>query len=271
MAEANEAQRRHWNSDVRLTRWRSREPMTTTVVATLTGHAGVEAGQRVLDVGCGGGRTTIAVAIRTGPDGAVTGADISAPMLDLARRRAAAEGLGNTHFVQADVQTATLDGAPFDAAISQFGVMFFEETMTAFANIRAHLRPGGRLTFACWQAEERNPWYTGGMLQPFCPPVPAPAPGKNAVGPFTLADPDYTTGVLAAAGWSAIEWTPAEHTATVDRDALLDSEDYLRYLQVPEDQVPQARAACERQLAPLERGDGRYDAPLAFQIFTARA
>jgi len=268
--EANEAQRRQWNDEVRLSAWRHREPMTAAVTATLLEHVALKDGETVLDIGTGGGRTAIAAARQVGPDGAAVGADISGPLVDLARQRASDDSVSNVRFIMADVQTATIEGAPFDVAMSQFGVMFFDETITAFKNIRAHVRPGGRLTFVCWQSLADNPWFAGTAIQPFCPPVPPPGPGKNATGPFTLADPEYTGGLLEAAGWSGIEHTSHRQTATLAPDVLVDDIDYLRFLGVTDGQLAEARAAFEEHLAPLLRNDGRYDAPLAFQVFTAR-
>jgi len=267
---ANEAQHRHWNDAVRVSAWRRREPMTAAVTATLLERVALERGERALDVGTGGGRSAVAAARQVGPDGEVIGADISEPLLALARQRAAGEGLANARFVVADAQTATLDETSFDAAMSQFGVMFFDECVTAFANIRAHTRPGGRLAFVCWQGLADNPWFTGALLQSFCPPAPPPTPGKNTIGPFTLADPEHTTGLLAAAGWSAVERYPYRQTAPVAPEVLLDDDAYLGYLGVPDDRLVEARSVCEDHLAPLLRSDGRYDAPLAFQVFTAR-
>lgn len=267
----NEAQRRHWNDAARLSAWRRREPLTATVTDTLMQHAAIRAGEAVLDVGCGGGRTTIAAARRAGPVGSAFGADISAPLLALARERAAAASVTNAHFTIADVQQATIEGGPFSVAISQFGVMFFDDAVAAFARIRAQLRPGGRLAFVCWQAMADNPWFTGSSIQPFCPPATAPASAKNATGPFALADPEHTTGILTAAGWSQVGRTPYRRTESVGPDVLDDSEAYLGYLGVAADRIAEARAASHRHLAPLLRADGQYDAPLAFQVFTARA
>jgi SAM-dependent methyltransferase len=267
---ANEAQRKQWNDNVRLSAWRHREPMTAAVTSALLEHVALEDGERVLDVGTGGGRSAIAAARQVGPDGDAVGADISEPLVALARRRAAADGVANARFVVADVQTAAVDGGPFDAAMSQFGVMFFDESVTAFANVRAHVRSGGRLAFACWQTVADNPWFVGGAIQPFCPPALRPGPGKNATGPFTLADPGYTAGVLAAAGWSGIECTPYRQTLTVEPEVLVDDDAYLRFLGVADHSLTEARAVYERNLTPLRRDDGRYDAPLAFQVFTAR-
>jgi SAM-dependent methyltransferase len=266
----NEAQQRHWNDAARLSAWRRREPLTATVTDTLMEHAAVQSGESVLDVGCGGGRTTIAAARLAGPAGRALGADISAPLVALARERAAAASVSNARFAIADVQQTALDGGPFSLAISQFGVMFFDDAVAAFARIRAQLQPGGRLAFACWQAMADNPWFTGPSVQAFCPPAPAPA-GKNATGPFALADPEYTAGVLAAAGWSQLGRTPYRRVATVGPDVLDDTDAYLSYLGVAADRISEAKAASQRQLAPLLRDDGHYDAPLAFQVFTAQA
>jgi len=267
----NEAQLRQWNDEVRITAWLRREPLTAAVTATLLAHAQLASGERVLDVGCGGGRTTIAAARQIAPEGEALGADISGPLARLARERAGSAGVTNARFTVADMQTARLDGGPFDVAVSQFGVMFFDESVTALANIRAHLRPGGRLAFVCWQAVDDNPWFPDSAIRPFVPPVPAPGPGKNATGPFTLADPQYTTGVLAAAGWTAIDRTPYYQNVIVEREVIAYGDDYLRFLGVGEDRLAEAHAAGERHLASLQRPDGRYDAPLAFQVFTARS
>ena len=125
--------------------------MTAGVTAMLLEHAGLETGEKVFDVGSGSGRSAIAAARQVGPQGEAVGADISEPLVALARQRAGPEKVTNARFVVADVQTAVVEGGPFDAAISQFGVMFFDESVTAFGNVRAHVREGGRLAFVCWQ------------------------------------------------------------------------------------------------------------------------
>ena len=121
-------------------------------------------GQRVVDLGCGSGRTTLELAARVGPGGEAVGVDISAGMLARARERAARSGTGNVEFVYADVQVHELGEALFDAAYSRFGVMFFADPVAAFANIRKALRPGAVLSFVCWQSVFDNEW----MLHPGC-------------------------------------------------------------------------------------------------------
>jgi SAM-dependent methyltransferase len=231
-------------------------------------HLELEPGERVLDIGSGAGITTLAASALVGDNGEVLGADISAPLVAFSTQRAADEGALNIHFVVADVQEEQLPGAPFDVAMSQFGVMFFESPRKAFGNIRAHLREGGRLGFVCWQVAENNKWHLSRALGPFLPTAPPPAPGTSATGPFSLGNPDHTKGILDDAGFRDVVHIPLELIADVGPDAIVD-EDQLIFLGVSEDQLPAAREAVAAHLAQFERADGRYDAPLAVQIFLA--
>ncbi len=268
--ESNEVERRRWNDDFWASVWPKREALTSEVTGLLLTALSPRDGERVLDVGSGGGATTIAAGRLVGAAGAVAGADISAPLVALARRRAADAGAANVSFQVADVQHDTVAGAPFDAVLSQFGVMFFDEPVTAFANIRRHLRPGGRLAFACWRAIERNPWFIGPALAAFAPAPAPPAPGKSPTGPFSLADPDRVAAILGQAGWTAVDDAPHDLIAHVDRDAIVD-DGQLRFLGVPDESFDDARRAVDAHLDRLRSGDGRIDAPLAIQIVTATA
>lgn len=166
-------------------------------------RAGVSTGERVLDVGCGCGQTTLELAERVGSEGLVVGLDVSEPMLAVARRRAGKSSLKNVRFVQADAQVASLDEA-FDLVFSRFGVMFFEDPVAGFANLKKALAPGGRVSFVCWQPLPNNPW----MLVPVSaaakhlPMGPPPEPG--APGPFSFADPDRVEGILREAGFGDV-------------------------------------------------------------------
>lgn len=167
-------------------------------------------GERIVDVGCGCGQTSLALADRVGPAGAVTGVDISHPMLEEARRRARAAGVGQAEFVEADAQTYAFAPASFDAAFSRFGVMFFADPPAAFANIRKALKPGGRLAFVCWRPLAENAWMLVPMtaaLRHLPPPAP-PQPG--APGPFAFADPERVRGILAKAGFADVAVEPLE-------------------------------------------------------------
>ena len=166
------------------------------------------AGERVLDVGCGNGATTLAAAARVGApngdgDGEATGFDISAAMLEVARSRAAAQGAGNARFVVGDAQTDPL-GGPYDVVISRFGIMFFADPVAAFANIRSALVPGGRAAFLCWRSMFDNEWVmvpTGAALEH----VPAPEPPPpDAPGPFRFGAEGSLAAALTAAGFADV-------------------------------------------------------------------
>lgn len=166
-------------------------------------------GEHVLDVGCGNGAVSLAVARQIGADGSVLGLDLSGPMLATARQRAADAGLTHTRFEQADAQVHPLAEAFFDGVTSRFGVMFFNDPVAAFANLARATRPGGRLAFACWQDLPANEWLmvpAGAALQH----VPFPDLGQpGAPGPFSFADPARVHEVLEAAGWAGVELADA--------------------------------------------------------------
>jgi SAM-dependent methyltransferase len=160
----------------------------------------------VLDVGCGTGATTVALARRLGEGGSCLGVDISEPMLAAARDRAEREGL-SIEFVVADVEEHPFAPESIDAIVSRFGVMFFADPVAAFANLARAARPGGRLRFVCWRDPAENPFMTAperaaADLLPEVQPRVA-----NAPGPFGLADPDRTRDILEKAGWDRVELT----------------------------------------------------------------
>jgi SAM-dependent methyltransferase len=264
----NEAERQRWNDARWAALWPKRERLTDAVTAYVLAAAALGPGERVLDVGSGGGKTAIAAAQAVGAGGAVVGADISVPLCALAAGRAAEAGVANVTFCTVDVQTDAVPGGPFDAAISQFGVMFFEEPVTGFANIRAHLVPGGRLAFACWQSPEQNPWLFASAIAAFVPPPPPPEPGKSPTGPFALADPERTTGILRAAGFVEIRRTPHEITVEAPRDSVVD-DDQLEFMGVPEDQLAAAQAALDAHMRQFVVTPEVSRFPLAFQVFEA--
>ena len=163
-------------------------------------------GERVLDIGCGAGGTSLQLAQAIAPGGDVTGVDISRPLLEVARQRAS--GIARLSFVEADAQTYPFETAGFDAVFSRFGVMFFADPVAAFANIRRALKPGGRLAFVCWRAPAENPIMTLPMAAALAhlPPPAPPEPG--APGPFAFADPERVRTLLGAAGFADIALTP---------------------------------------------------------------
>ncbi|MGO9559999.1 MAG: class I SAM-dependent methyltransferase, partial [Acidimicrobiales bacterium] len=147
-------------------------------------------GEQVLDVGCGNGAVSLEAARTVGRDGQVTGLDLSAPMLEVARRRAKEQGI-DVSFVQGDAQTASFDH-PFDVVLSRFGVMFFDGPQAAFANLAKATRPGGRLCFVCWQELFANEWIAVPAMAMVAHVGIPELPEPGAPGPFALADAGRT-------------------------------------------------------------------------------
>lgn len=165
-------------------------------------------GERILDIGCGCGETSLQLAERVAPGGHVIGLDISKPMLAVARRRAAPAGGVVVDFVEADAQTYAFAPPLFDGAFSRFGVMFFNDPTAAFSNLNRALKPGGRLAFVCWRAYAENDWMAApsaaadGLLDP------APPTDPLAPGPFTFADPERILAILRDAGFGQVSIQP---------------------------------------------------------------
>jgi SAM-dependent methyltransferase len=182
---------------------------------------GLRPGQRVADLGCGSGRTTLELASRVGPRGEVVGVDISAEMLARGRERAARAGAGNIEFVHADIQVHDLGEARFDAAYSRFGVMFFADPVAAFANVCRALRPGRVLSFVCWQSVFDNEWMLipGTAVASVIGSLP-PMPGPGEPGPFSLADPGQVRTVLEAAGFGSVAVAPHADQVTISEDRI---------------------------------------------------
>jgi len=168
----------------------------------LLGHARPCVGERVLDVGCGGGITSAAFAKAVGPAGEVLGLDVSAVILAVARERFA--GISNLSFVLGDAEKTRLNPAIFDLVSSRFGVMFFANPVAAFTNLRGALTVGGRLAFICWRSLNENPWM-GACVNAAFSVLPRPEPpDPNAPGPFALADSGRLRDILASSGYGSI-------------------------------------------------------------------
>ncbi|MEK7266203.1 MAG: methyltransferase domain-containing protein [Pseudomonadota bacterium] len=184
------------------------EGMIWPLSAAIVEAAAVKPGEAVLDVGCGGGATTMALAKSAAPTGTATGLDISQALAGETLRRCSTAGVSNVSVIVADATKAPLQSAAYDLVFSSFGVMFFDDPVAAFKNLRRALKPGGRLAFACWMSPKENPWnslVTGVLAKHIVLPKPDP----RAPGPFAFADPDYPREILNSAGFSNIafnEW-----------------------------------------------------------------
>ena len=184
--------------------WVARQEHTGKTLApvseALLALAAPRAGERVLDVGCGCGASTLELARAVGPAGRVAALDISAPMLAEGKTRAEATGIANVDWQQADAATAALDG--FDLLVSNFGVMFFGDPVAAFAHMRSAASPGARMAFVCWRPLSENPWIEVPMHAVSRHLPPRPKPDAQAPGMFAFADPKRLFQVLTAAGWA---------------------------------------------------------------------
>ncbi|WP_307129785.1 class I SAM-dependent methyltransferase [Streptomyces aurantiacus] len=200
------------------------------VDAVVTEHA-----QHVLDVGCGTGATTLAVARRLGtqgsgaqglgaqgPDtqGRSVGVDLSEPMVTAARVRAEQEG-SRASFVLADAQDHAFEPATFDMVISRFGVMFFKDSVKAFANLRRAAREDAALRFIAWRGPAENPFMTTAerAAAPFMPEMPARRPDEP--GQFAFADADRVRRVLEESGWAGIDIRPVDVTCALPERELV--------------------------------------------------
>nr|WP_298098202.1 class I SAM-dependent methyltransferase [uncultured Shinella sp.] len=217
--------------------------------------ASVGTADRVLDIGCGAGQTTREAA-RAAMQGAVVGVDVSLEMLDVARRRSAAEGLRNVVFEEGDAQRHAFPAGGFDLCISRFGVMFFADPALAFANIGRAMRPGARLVWMVWQDRRRNEW-SGAIQQALTPGV---TPPTAAAAPFSLGDPSIASGLLNMAGFTSIDFTevrePVFYGANVDAAfaalirLYLDKDALMRSNEKPDRSMQRLRDLLEAHMTP---------------------
>ena len=265
-AAPNAAQFEHWNSD-EARRWVTDQDRYDRMLApfaeALFAAAPLTTRSRVLDIGCGTGITTCEAA-RTASGGTARGLDISYAMVEGARTRAVEAGLTNVTFDVGDAQTESFAG-DVDVVISRFGVMFFDDPIRAFANIRTALAPTGRIAFVCWQELLVNPWMA----------VPAAAmarhvelPGvgsAHAPGPFAFGDREYVLEILDAAGFTDVAVDPMTTSVLLGGGGSLD--DAVKFLRstgiaralfadVPPATVERAVAEIATAIEPYVTADG---------------
>ena len=193
-------------------RWAERgdapEAIFAPIAELLFAQARIAPGERVIDVGCGGGATTLAIAAQVGAAGGVVGVDVSALMIARARERAGATTAAT--YLLADAGSHDFAPGWANLLFSRFGVMFFADPVVGFANLRKGLAHGGRVVFACWREARLNPWQMI-ALKAACKHVPRlPEVGPEAPGPFSFADEARVRRILAAAGFEQIALTPVD-------------------------------------------------------------
>ena len=213
---ASPTQTELWNGRAGET-WVAKQALLDGLFEPIAGYLGdaVEAAgaSRLLDVGCGTGATTL------GSAGSALGVDLSAPMIARARERAAAEAVP-ARFAVEDAETHDFAAGAFDVAISRFGVMFFADSVRAFANIRRAMVRSGRLHAIAWRSAEENPFMTAAerAARPLLPAMPPR--DRNAPGQFAFADSERVLGILWDAGWSDSAVAPMDFACSFPKEAL---------------------------------------------------
>ncbi len=198
---ANETQRQIWST---AGDWSKTEPISDYGTPLLMEALKLQSGERVLDVGCGGAKATVVAARAVGPSGHATGVDIAQGMIDLAKKRQDESKLDNIEIAVCDVQIDTFPSGPFDAALSQFGIMFFDDPIAALQNIRRQMNPRGRVAFTVWRDQQMShcPGPIIAKYQMFEDDTSARA--------GSWADPTFATDVLTTAGFKDVRLV--EHT-----------------------------------------------------------
>ena len=209
----NQAQAEMWNQDGGRT-WADLhatldmvfQPLATVLVDEVLATGG----ERVLDVGCGAGGATLAVARALRPNGQRTGIDISAPLIATANARATAEGAGDVTFIRGDAQTYAFNAGRFDTIISRLGVMFFDNPGAAFAGLRRATQPEARLALIAWRAPDQNSFMVAAERAAASIVKDFPVRNDDGPGQFAFASASRVEGILQAGGWTSIDIRPVD-------------------------------------------------------------
>jgi SAM-dependent methyltransferase len=281
---SNAEQIAYWNGEAGQ-RWAAfdatMERLLRPISEALMTHAAVGASRSALDIGCGGGSQTLLLARQLGTGSRILGVDISQPLLAVARQKVAGPSGDRAaiDFLHADAATHDFAGCSFDLLFSRFGVMFFDDPVAAFGNLRSALQTGGRLAFTCWQPPGENAWTALPLraAQRHLPPLEPQDP--HAPGPFAFADPARVRDILQRSGFAGIEVTPLRLTLRFGEAPTL-AESVRQLVQIgpiarllaEQDAatLAQVLAAVEEDVAP-HYADGALNLAGAIWMVTARA
>jgi ubiquinone/menaquinone biosynthesis C-methylase UbiE len=276
--EANADQAAYWNGAAGR-RWIGRQETLDLVLQPiqdiLLARAAITPGERIVDIGCGCGTSTIALARQTGHAGHVMGLDISEPMLARARERAPADL--SLEFIIGDATIYPFRPGSADLLFSRFGVMFFADPMLSFANMRTALRQEGRLIFASWREPRLNPWMLLPLQEAYRHVPRLPEVGPEDPGPFSFAREERVRRILSQAGYTPIGLDAVDLTLdlAVGRGlesavaGALDIGPVGRALEGhPPEAVAKVRDAIRSALASCQKGDS---VPLGASVWIATA
>ncbi|MEE2997199.1 MAG: class I SAM-dependent methyltransferase [Pseudomonadota bacterium] len=256
MNDENIGQIEFWNSDHGIAWARYADTvdiMFSAITDAMLDAAEIGVGDRVLDLGCGNGGTTLAVSERVTPIGTVTAIDVSGPMIDRAQERADAAGLVNVTFVLGDAAIYPFSNGSFDKMISRLGAMFFDDPVAVFARLGQALDTGGRVALGVWRSPRENLW----AMEPIAAAKPflemPPRPGPEDPGPFSFANPDRVHRVLSESGWRDINLTPLDIQIPLGRT----TEDALAFvMEMGPLSVPLGEVTGEKRIKVIDAING---------------